>query len=201
LLLVRHGQTSWNLQSRFQGNSDIPLDETGQRQALALGSRLSEEPIDVIFASDLKRSWDTAKIISERNKTPLIPEPRLREVNFGEWEGLTYDEIKTNYPQALESWEKDMLHAAAPGGENLEQLASRVNDTFERIMSEHASEDVLVVAHGGSLQILLCLLLGLSPLDYWKFYFSRASLSIIHLYDEGPVINLLNDTCHLGDAV
>lgn len=200
LLLARHGQTAWNLQGRFQGNSDIPLDETGRRQASALGFRLSDEPVDVIFASDLQRSWGTAEIIAEHNEAELIPEPRLREVNFGEWEGMTYEEIKILYPEALESWEKDLLHEAAPGGENLEQFASRVEDVLDRIKSERPSRDVLIVAHGGSLQILLCHTLGLSPLDYWKFNLSQASLSIVHLYDQGPVIHLLNDTCHLGDA-
>jgi broad specificity phosphatase PhoE len=95
-LLIRHGQTDWNLAQRFQGQSDIPLNEVGKKQAMALADRLTNESINIVYSSDLQRAIETSKIIMQMSdcKPDLHPDQRLREVNFGDWEGLTYDEIK-----------------------------------------------------------------------------------------------------------
>ena len=197
LFLARHGLTDWNTTGRFQGQSDIPLNTTGLRQAAALGKRLATTEINIVYSSDLLRAWGTAQAIMHYHSCPLTPEPRLREVNFGDWEGLTYNEIQERSPQVLSTWQADVLNTAAPNGETLNQLAERVQAVLDTITADHPVGNVLLVAHGGSLQALLCLALGLSPQAYLQFSLSPASLSEVRLYSEGATLNLLNDTCHL----
>ena len=197
LYLVRHGETDWNAAQRFQGQTDIPLNETGCRQASVLGNRLSREHIDVIYASDLQRAHETARLIAKHHSCKIHADLRLRELGFGTWEGQTYDEIKKNTPSALAAWEADILTTAPPNGETLQQLTARVGSMLSDLRVQHANQTLLIVAHGGPMQVLLCLALNLSPSMYWQFHLSPASLSEIAFYPAGAIINLLNDTCHL----
>lgn len=197
LLLARHGLTTWNALGRFQGQTDVPLSEIGQGQAAALGKRLASAQIDAIYASDLQRARATAEAIHSHHSCPLYVEPGLREMSFGQWEGLTYDEIQARDPDFLDRWQADMLNLAPPGGETLAQVAGRVKTVTGKITATHPEGNVLLVAHGGTLQVLLCQFLGLSPQAYWQFYLGPASLSDIRLYPQGAILNLFNDTCHL----
>ena len=199
LLLVRHGQTDWNIARRFQGQSDIPLNKVGQKQAMTLANRLSKQPIDAIYSSDLQRAMETSKVITQMSgyKPELRSDPRLREINFGDWEGLTYNEIKEKYSDVLVARENDVYKNAPTNGETLEQLTIRVQSMIDELYAKHKDQTVLVVAHGGVLQILLCLALKLNPTMYWQFHLSTASLSEIAFYPDGAILNLLNDTCHL----
>ncbi len=194
LLLIRHGQTNWNLEQRFQGQSDIPLNETGRKQAAALAERLAAETFDAVYTSDLQRATETAKIICA---SPIHPDPRLREVNFGDWEGLTYDEIKAKHPETLAAWEADIFKNAPPHGETLEGLAERVQFILDELRAKHQDQRILIVAHGGVLQTLICLALKLPPTMYWQFHLSTASLSEVAFYPAGAILNSLNDTSHL----
>jgi len=204
LLLVRHGQTAWNVEVRFQGQTDIPLDETGKRQAAALSQRLAKQQIAAIYASDLSRAWQTAGAIQSaimmRNPCRLIAEPRFREMNFGDWQGMTYAEILEKDARAISEWQMDNLHKAPPGGETLLQLAERVQTALADIQATHPEETILIIGHGGSLQMLISQALGLPPSAYWQFHLSNASLSEICFYPDGAMLNLLNDTSHLGDS-
>lgn len=199
LLLARHGQTDWNLEQRFQGQSDIPLNETGRKQAQALAERLSAESFNAVYSSDLQRAAETADIITQMSgyKPDLHPDARLREVNFGDWEGLTYAEIQTKYPDELAAWEKDLYKTAPPNGETLEELAIRVQSMLDDLRKKHDRQNILIVAHGGVLQTLICLALKLPPAMYWQFHLSIASLSQVAFYPAGAILNALNDTCHL----
>jgi broad specificity phosphatase PhoE len=198
LLLARHAPTDWNAAGRFQGQEDIALGATGKRLASLLGERLAGERIDEIQTSDLLRARETASAVSGARRLPTHTDPRLRELHFGTWQGRTYDEVRQAYPEALPAWEADSLGVAPPGGETLAQLASRI-DVFLGALTAGATLDrtVLVVAHQGSLQVLLCLALGLSPRAHWKFRLEPAALSELNLYPEGAIVNFLNDTHHL----
>ena len=200
LFLVRHGQTDWNLNRRFQGQSDVPLNQTGIHQAEQVAARLSAEKIDVIYSSDLSRAVETAKICRSgfQPDIPFQTDQRLREVNFGDWEGLTYNEIKEKYPDSLASWERDVYGSSPPDGETLSDLAKRVQSFLDDLLTKHDDQTILVVAHGGVLQTLVCLALKLPPTMYWQFYLSTASLSKISFYPAGAILNLLNDTSHLN---
>jgi len=196
LLLVRHGLTDWNAAQRFQGQHDVPLNLTGRQQAAALGERLAGEPIQAIYASDLQRAQATARAIAARHPCPVVVKPRLREISFGAWEGLTYAEIASGDPAMLAAWENNILENAPPGGETLNQLARRVQTVLDDLLAAHEGATLLLVAHGGPLQVLACLALGLPPEKYWMFHLSPGSLSEIAIYPQGGIVNLLNDTCH-----
>lgn len=201
LLLARHGQTDWNLAQRFQGQSDVSLNEIGRQQANALADRLLAQPIDIIYASDLQRALETANIIVCRSdcQSDLRLDSRLREANFGDWEGLTYNQIKEKYSNALTAWETDVYKNAPPNGETLEQLTVRTQSMLNDICEKHKDQTVLLVAHGGVLQTMLCLALNLKPTMYWQFHLSPASLSEIAFYPAGVIVNFLNDISHLGE--
>jgi alpha-ribazole phosphatase len=195
LLLIRHGQTNWNLEQRFQGQSDIPLNETGRKQAHALADRLSAKQFDAVYSSDLQRATETANIITQMSGCK--PDLRLREVHFGDWEGLTYDEIKAKHPDTLADWEADIFKNAPPHGETLEGLSVRVQSMLDELREKHEDQNILIVAHGGVLQTLICLALKLPPTMYWQFHLSTASLSEVAFYPAGAILNSLNDTGHL----
>jgi len=192
LILARHGETAWNAERRYQGQADVPLSEKGRRQAAALGQRLSGEELHAIYASDLQRAWDTAEIVAQPHPLAVRCEPRLREIDFGAWDGLTRAEIERRYPQALAAWEADPLSAGPPGGENLGRVSARVQAALGDLVHAHQEQTVLLVAHGGSLQVLLCLALGLVPRARWQFRLSAASLSELLLYEDGAVLSMLN---------
>jgi alpha-ribazole phosphatase len=190
LLLVRHGETDWNREGRYQGQTDTPLNEAGRAQAAQLAARLAGEALDVIYSSDLKRACETAQVIAAPHGLDVQPTPQLREVAFGVLEGLTYDEAKTQYPQALDAWHADP-DRPPPGGEALSRVAARVQDFLDRLA---AGQPALVVGHGGPLRVLLCLVMGLPAARHWQFRLDTASLTAVSLYDAGAILSLLNDT-------
>jgi alpha-ribazole phosphatase len=207
LYLVRHGITRMNEDGRLQGQSDLPLNPVGQRQAEALAARLARVPLERVIASDLRRAVQTAQIIAGRQTAArqsagrhhlaVEAEPCLRELHFGDWEGLSYQTLQEQFPQELAKWRAEPYGFAPPGGESLGKLAQRVADFYESLASYGDQANVLVVAHGGPLQVLLCLALKLPAQNYWQFHLEPASLSQIGLYPQGAILNLLNDTSHL----
>lgn len=157
LWLIRHGQTDWNVAGRWQGQSpDAPsLNAAGRAQAEALAAQLAGRGFDALYSSDLPRAWDTARAIAARNGQAIRPEPRLREVNLGAWEGLLADEIARRYPQELAERERDPVRARAPGGETVAEVAVRVWAAADDIARRHPEGDVLIVSHGLALATLL----------------------------------------------
>ena len=197
LFLVRHGETDWNLAQRFQGHSDVPLNQVGLRQAQALRDRLSDETITSIYSSDLGRAYETAKIIAN-GKNNLQSDARLREVHFGDWEGLTYYEIQAKFPEQLLAWEQDAYKTAPPNGETLEQLVEHTQSILNDFLVNHKDETILIVAHGGVIRVLICLALNLPATMHWQFQVALASLSEIAFYPAGAILNFVNDICHLS---
>ena len=199
LLLVRHGQTAYNAEVRFMGQLDVPLDDIGRVQALAVAKRLQNERPTAIYCSGLSRAFDTATAIS--NAIPSHPElrvdGRLTEGHFGEWQGKTYDSLKAHDTTRLAQWEADRLHVAPPGGETLGQIAERVRAAYADMLSENPDKTVIAVAHGGSLQVLIVHALGLPLEAYWKLWVSNASVSELRIDEWGAILNLLNDVSHL----
>jgi len=197
LILVRHGETEWNKQHRYQGQVDIPLSTLGKEQAALLAVRLAGRKIDVIYASDLKRAWGTATAIAEKKGLHILPEPRLREMNFGVLEGLTWDEAQNKYPDMVTAWLENYDHPPQ-GGETLDGFSSRVLSFHNDLRNKHSDETILLVAHGGSLSELLRLTMNLPSERRWAFAMDNASISELVLGDDGyPLLKKLNDTCHL----
>lgn len=198
LLLVRHGETDLNAQHRFQGQIDAPLNDHGRAQARALRACLAAEPVQMVYVSDLQRAQETRALALTGRDIATTIDPRLRELSFGAWEGLTYADIQAQDRAALMNWEADMLHTAPSGGETLHQFVERVGASLADIRAHHTiGETVLIVSHGGVLQLMLCLALHLPPTAYWQFQIQPASLSEITFYEAGAILNRLN-TCHPG---
>jgi alpha-ribazole phosphatase len=197
LLLARHGQTDWNVQHRYQGQSDTSLTDTGKAQAAALARRLAGEEIHAIYASDLKRAWETAGAVGSALNMAARPEPDLREIHFGNWEGLTHQEIARRYPEARAAWIADP-ESAPPGGESLSQVVARLDDVLARIRRDHQDQTVLIVGHGGSITVLICRALELPPQMRWKLRLDSTSISELILFDGAAILMRLNDTHHLN---
>lgn len=154
LLLIRHGQTEWNLQGRYTGQSDIPLNETGRAQARRLAESLSGNPPEVVIASDLQRARETAEIIAAPFGLPVQTDPRLREIHQGVWEGMHFSQIKEKFAQAFAARKADPLTVAPPGGETVRQVRDRVVAAVSDIVREHNGRRVAVVAHGLALALI-----------------------------------------------
>jgi alpha-ribazole phosphatase len=197
LLLTRHGETDWNAARRYQGQSDTPLNQTGIWQAEQIAKRLSKETIHAICASDLSRAAVTAQIIAGFHQLGTLPDPRWRELSFGKWEGLNHEEIEAGWRDEVTKWYADPLHCSPPDGERISQLAERVRSALNDLRAQYKDETVLVVSHGGVIQTLLCLLLGVDLKRYWQFHVQPASLTIVQLYDGNAILELFNDKSHL----
>jgi broad specificity phosphatase PhoE len=165
ILLVRHGETDWNLQRRVQGHSDTPLNDNGRDQALALAETLDDAGLDAVYASDLLRARDTARVVADRKGLEVQLMPELRERHFGTWEGLTDTEIYERFPDAKS-------HAWWGDGETKEEMRTRVLAALHQIAEEHPDGRVLVVTHGGPVRTLLieCGLEGRGPIGNCSLY-------------------------------
>jgi alpha-ribazole phosphatase len=206
LLLVRHGETEWNTDGRWQGQMDVPLNGVGREQAAAVAERLASEAIDAIYASDLSRAYDTALAVAVPHDIPVQADPRLREINLGDWQGLTYAEMASQYPDAVAHWNADRINRAAPGGESLRVVGERLSALLSDIQRDHGGAEgngdptVVLVTHGGTARLILCTLIA-CPLDrYWRFEFDNTALAEIELQDRGPVLICWNDTHHLTNG-
>lgn len=155
LLLARHGETDWNAIGRWQGHEDVPLNDSGRAQARELADRLESEPIDALYSSDLCRARETAEIVGARLALPVKTEPRLREIFFGGWEGLTTPEIEARFPDEVARWRADDGENAFAGGETYVAMVDRVVAGLDEIAGANPGKTVLVVLHGGPIRGLL----------------------------------------------
>jgi probable phosphoglycerate mutase len=160
LLLVRHGETDWNRERRFQGHADPPLNETGREQALGLAAQLAGEGIELVYTSDLARARETAEIVAARLGADVRSLRELREIDVGEWEGLTWPEIEERYPEGARSW-RDRGYGWE-SGETYDELGERVVAALRRIAADHPTKRVLVVGHGGTIRATRAFIEGLS---------------------------------------
>lgn len=154
LIVVRHGETAWNVDTRIQGHLDIPLNATGLWQARQLGDALAGEAISAIYTSDLLRARKTAQAVADATGAALVDEPGLRERAFGSFQGRTFAEIEAEHPEQARRWRQRDPDYAPDGGESLRVLRERVIDTTHRLAARHPGELVLLVTHGGVLDVL-----------------------------------------------
>lgn len=158
IIAIRHGETAWNVDTRLQGHTDIGLNERGQWQARRVALALADETIDAIYSSDLSRAHTTALAIAGRNASytdrTVAIDVGLRERGFGSFEGQTYAQIATDFPKESERWRSRDPHFAPTGGESLVQFRERVQTTVNAIASQHVGQHIVLVAHGGVMDIL-----------------------------------------------
>ena len=164
ILLARHGETDWNRERRFQGHADPPLNELGREQARALGEQLAEAGVAAVYSSDLGRALETAQIAGRALDLPVQPLRGLREIDVGEWSGLTFAEIEVLFPEGVarhraggDGWAQGETHAA---------MQERIVGAIRDIAAEHPDESVLLVIHGGTMRALLAAAEGMEFSEY-----------------------------------
>ena len=206
LLLVRHGETDWNRQGRFQGQIDIPLNAHGLAQAEAARAFLAAVPIQRAYTSSMARPRQTAEaILASHPGVPLTSSRGLMEIGHGLWEGCLESEIAAGWPQLLADWKRAPQTVQMPEGETIQQVWDRSLTTWNRIVAGlDAEETALVVAHDAVNKTILCALLGLSPADIWAVKQGNGGVTVID-YPNGaqstPVLACLNLTGHLGGVL
>jgi len=193
LICVRHGRTAWNADQRFQGHTDVPLDEEGRAQATALGALLAGERIDLAVSSDLARAAETARLVLAARDVPLRLDPDWRELRFGDWEGLTWAQILAANPHLAAAGVTAVRAYTPRGGESFEELSARVGRAAERVAAEAGPGGVALVAtHAGPLHALLDVLLG--EADAPKVRLSTASVTRLGRVDGVWRLTRLNQT-------
>ena len=206
LLLVRHGETDWNRQTRFQGKIDVPLNDNGREQARKAAEFLKNVPLDFAFSSPMQRPKETAEIILQSHSdVQLQLQDGLREIAHGLWEGKLEAEIEQEYPGELHRWRTVPALVQMPEGENLQQVWERAVEAWQTLLESAAnSKTGLVVAHDATNKVLLCHILGLAPDHFWNFRQGNGAVSVID-YPQGiaglPVLQAMNITTHLGGGV
>ncbi len=198
VIVVRHGETAWNTEKRWQGHLDSALTPKGISQAHALGRRLARQPFTALYCSDLGRAYQTAEIISRTTGHTLCPDPRLRERNLGIFQGLTTDEIRTIHPdQYLRYHLRDPDHVL-PGGESLRQQVERNMDCFEELAQKHLGESILVVTHGGVLSGLFRRILSIPLEAPRRFEFPNSSVNVFIYRQDYWALQTWGDLAHLA---
>ncbi|TDO92184.1 alpha-ribazole phosphatase/probable phosphoglycerate mutase [Halanaerobium saccharolyticum] len=194
LYLLRHGETDWNQKSIFQGQTDVDLNKKGRDQARKTAELFQEIEIDQIYSSDLKRAKNTARLIVHDKNLEIRENKQLREVSFGDWEGLSFAEIKKQYPDQVVSWQQDPIHNSPPAGEKLLNFKLRIEDFFKKIISRHQGDKILVVTHGGVIKVYLTAILSIKPKNFWQFQIDNCSLTELKFYDQEIILSKLNFT-------
>ena len=195
--LVRHARTAWNSEGRVQGHTDTPLDSTGRAQAERLAKKLASIPFAAAYASDLARATETARAVLQGRTTPLEATPELREIHYGQWEGLTYQEVEAGFHVEYADLLRASVDFTPPGGESVTHLIARTSKLRDQLVAAHPDDDLLVVGHSGSIRGLLLSLLGLPPDAFWRFRLVPASFSIVTLHNPGVTLESWGDTSHL----
>ena len=197
IIAVRHGETAWNVDTRIQGHLDIPLNDTGRWQARQVARALADEPLAAVYTSDLQRAHATAQAIAQASGAPLVAEPGLRERSFGELEGRTFAEIEAELPEQARRWRQRDPHFAPTGGETLVQLRERIAATTHRLAAQHTEQLIVLVAHGGVLDMLYRLATGLDLQAPRTWLVTNASINRLLWTPQGLTLVGWADTQHL----
>jgi len=200
ILAIRHGETAWNVDTRIQGQLDIPLNETGRWQAHRLALAVAEEGIDAVYSSDLLRAWQTAQSVARGTGRAIVADTGLRERGFGVFEGLTFAEIARRWPEQSERWRRRDPDFGAEGGEVLRDFYSRSVATATRLAGAHPGQTIALVAHGGVMDCLYraASRVALDAPRSWELV--NASINRLLYTPEGFTLIGWNDTYHLEDA-
>ena len=202
LYIVRHGETDWNKMGKYQGITDIPLNENGLNQAKACGNALKDVTFDRILSSDLSRALVTAETIRGDRTTSITVDKRLRELNFGDWEAMLFSDIEARWPGLIDEMYLRPHLVKVPNGESFKDLQDRAWVGLEEFLNVNDKEETLLIAcHGGTIRTLLCKLLDISISHCWNF--SQGNTAINRIFYNGMgeydhnILNLLNDTAHV----
>ncbi len=198
LILVRHGQTDWNVKERFRGRFDVPLNETGVLQAKLTARRIASawRP-SAVYSSPLIRAMSTAQAIAESLSLPVRELPEMIDMNFGVWEGLSPDEVRARWPQDLEAWYSAPHTVLIPGGESLHHVRQRCEQVIEALKKAHPDQTVVAVGHTDLNRTLLLLVLGLGNDRLWHLRQDTCAINEIEIENGDFTLVSMNQTSHL----
>jgi len=202
IILVRHGETQWNKEGRYQGQIDTELSEEGYRQTELAAKALKDYKIDAFYGSPLKRSYLTAQMISKYHGNPEVKiEPRFTEINHGKWEGLLSSEVAEKYQEMVLSWKEQPHTVHMPGGEHLEEVLQRSMAALYDIIQNHPHQTVLIAAHDAINKVIICGVLEIGLQNFWKVKQDNTGISVLEFFPDTARVCVINDTCHLGGLI
>jgi probable phosphoglycerate mutase len=209
IVLVRHGQTEWNRVERFRGRADVPLNETGLAQAEATGQRVAVDlspsgewrPM-AVYSSPLSRAVKTAEAIARRLDLAVQIHARIADIDYGQWQGLTPDEVRERWPEIHHAWYNAPQTARIPGGETLDEIRVRAMKAVGEIATRHAEQTVALVSHTVVNRVILLAILGLGNDRFWRLGQDTCAINVFEADAQAGDFTLvsLNDTCHLRGA-
>lgn len=191
IILVRHGQIDHNIQGRYCGWTNPSLNQKGINQAMKIKDKLADEKIDAIYTSDLSRCMETAEIINKGHNINISTDVRLREINFGCFEDLSYEEISDKYPDHRDEWIKDGMNYIMPSGESVYQLIDRSKKAVEEIVARD-HDRILIVTHSGVIRGLLSSLISNNSDSYWRYKIDNCGICRIEVLDDFYILKTLN---------
>jgi len=197
IYLVRHGQTAWNKEEIFRGRTDIPLDETGLKQAELVGQYFKEVEIHGVFSSSLSRAWQTAEKVAQLHKIKVQPLQGILDMSFGNWEGRPHQEIRESDNKTYRQWVETPHLVRLPGGESLDDVRMRAMAAMEEVIRNHPGKTLVLVTHRVVNKVLICSILGLDNSHFWQITQDTTAINLIQQRDGKYVLSLLNETCHL----
>jgi probable phosphoglycerate mutase len=197
IYLVRHGQTAWNKEEIFRGRTDIPLDETGLKQAELAGEYFKGTEIHGIYASPLSRAYETAQKIAQFHKLKVEPLPGIFDMSFGKWEGRAHQEIQKIDSETYRRWREEPHLVRLPGGESLDDVRVRAMVALEELIRNHSGKTLVLVSHRVVNKVLICAILGLDNSHFWQITQDTTAINLIQHRDGKYILSLMNETCHL----
>jgi probable phosphoglycerate mutase len=200
VIALRHGETAWNVDKRIQGHLDVPLNDTGRWQAQRLAQALADEAIAAVYASDLRRAFDTARCVAEAAKAPLVAERALRERAFGHLEGVMFTEIDARWPEEAARWRRRDPGFAPGGGETLEAFYARCVGAASTLAARHPGQTIALVAHGGVLDCLYRAAVGVELQAPRTWHLGNAAVNRLLWHGEGFTLVGWNDDRHLAHS-
>ena len=197
IILVRHGETDWNSGEIFRGQADVPLNKTGLKQAEKLGEYLSGEKISVIYTSPLQRAVKTAEAIAARQGQEVTVTENLNDINCGEWQGKSVNEVKEEYPDIYQDWLDTPEQVRIPGGESLEEVRCRVMPFLEDAVTRCREGRIALVSHRVVNKVLICNMLGLGNSSFWSIKLDTGGITRFQLDGARLTLTAHNDTSYL----
>lgn len=192
--LLRHGETANAAQVCLNGHYDVALSDQGWNQSRQLAQALKNLPIHSVYCSDLQRAHEGARLIAEPHHLKPLACPELRELSFGNWEGLSLKELREKHPGEMEQRLKDTESFRADGGESFQELRDRVIPKFEEIVARHPEDHIVLMCHGGVNRTILSYILGLPIARLFRISQEYGAVNIIQFYPDHPVVELTNGT-------
>ncbi len=194
MIFVRHGESEANLNGIFVGHIDSPLSEKGRAQAEMTAEYLKNEKIDVFYASDLKRAFETGSIIAKKHNKKVIPDENMREIYAGEWEGKKFSELPSLYKETYGLWLSDIGRARPDGGESVLEVYERITSEEKKLARENVGKTVLVATHATPIRAVTCLLRSVDPRDMKSVpWVHNASVTAADFYEDGRIDPLVYD--------